>query len=205
MSYSVKYNIFGYDFVFSDLIGKEFVGAPIDADISSEKFKNSFAYAKYACVLIYDAELLHEAIKEGYRDNEYYWSVRLEEHYKIEGATKHERRNVLRDCLVNSLTTNSFCNGFANEIEHLIRKIDAEEVKRREKETVQKRIRQPLNNALKIVYQFLAQRDGEKCIACGAVNNLQVDHIIPVSKGGDNSPSNLQLLCQPCNLKKGAK
>lgn len=32
-----------------------------------------------------------------------------------------------------------------------------------------------------------------------------LDHIIPISKGGLHCDSNVQLLCPPCNLSKGAK
>jgi len=32
-----------------------------------------------------------------------------------------------------------------------------------------------------------------------------VDHIVPRARGGQNEPTNLQLLCEPCNASKGAK
>jgi hypothetical protein len=32
---------------------------------------------------------------------------------------------------------------------------------------------------------------------------LHIDHIVPISKGGTNDPTNLQILCEECNLKKG--
>jgi len=49
------------------------------------------------------------------------------------------------------------------------------------------------------------RRDGGKCASCESTNNLQFDHVIPVSKGGASSAVNLQILCRDCNLKKGDK
>ena len=44
-----------------------------------------------------------------------------------------------------------------------------------------------------------------RCMYCGvrkSLKNLQIDHKDPVARGGSNDPSNLQLLCQPCNGRK---
>lgn len=59
--------------------------------------------------------------------------------------------------------------------------------------------------------QKILQRDGYKCKKCGANVArepnllLEVDHIIPLSKGGMTKESNLQTLCWRCNRSKGAK
>lgn len=35
--------------------------------------------------------------------------------------------------------------------------------------------------------------------------DLEIDHVVPESKGGSHDPDNLQLLCRPCNRRKAAK
>lgn len=43
------------------------------------------------------------------------------------------------------------------------------------------------------------------CQECNATEELEVDHIKPVSRGGTNNRENLQCLCATCNARKGAK
>lgn len=55
----------------------------------------------------------------------------------------------------------------------------------------------------------ILERDGFACQICGRTAadgvKLEVDHIIPVSKGGRSTPENLRTLCYDCNRGKGAK
>ena len=48
------------------------------------------------------------------------------------------------------------------------------------------------------------KRDGGKCRCCGSRKELQFDHIIPRSLSGSGEPSNVELLCRACNLRKRA-
>lgn len=50
------------------------------------------------------------------------------------------------------------------------------------------------------------ERDGYRCRFCGRNDdevNLEIDHIIPISKGGKSTLDNLQTLCHDCNVEKG--
>src|SRR5262249_25021157 len=53
------------------------------------------------------------------------------------------------------------------------------------------------------VKRQVKQRDGRRCLCCGASRPLQVDHIKPRYLGGTNDPDNLQTLCKYCNQDKG--
>jgi len=48
-------------------------------------------------------------------------------------------------------------------------------------------------------------RLGRKCLACFSVEEITIDHKIPVAKGGNNDIGNLQPLCMTCNKKKFTK
>ena len=56
---------------------------------------------------------------------------------------------------------------------------------------------------LKINRHRLYKRDGNQCTYCGCKKNLTIDHIIPKSKGGDNTWMNLVTCCSSCNRIKG--
>lgn len=82
-----------------------------------------------------------------------------------------------------------------------------------------------LNNAIKwkksiagqralmtsLLREEIKERDNYKCCSCGlGIEDepnllLEIDHIIPLSKGGMTTYDNLQTLCWKCNRKKGAK
>ncbi len=57
----------------------------------------------------------------------------------------------------------------------------------------------------------ILERDGYTCKYCGSSQKdepnllLEVDHIVPISKGGMTSVDNLQTLCWRCNRTKGSK
>lgn len=52
---------------------------------------------------------------------------------------------------------------------------------------------------------FVFNRDGRTCRYCGSKNEpFHLDHVYPVSKGGETSTDNLVTSCRRCNAKKHA-
>lgn len=57
--------------------------------------------------------------------------------------------------------------------------------------------------SVEISRKNVIKRDGGKCQYCGAKVQLTIDHIIPKSRGGEDSWENLTTACIKCNNFKG--
>ena len=56
------------------------------------------------------------------------------------------------------------------------------------------------------VREYLLEKFNRACAYCGITNiPLEIEHIIPKSRGGSNRISNLTLACNDCNTSKGTK
>lgn len=67
-----------------------------------------------------------------------------------------------------------------------------------------KAVRKDMRYRYERIFVNLGRRDGFRCKHCDSSDgDLQIDHIHPVSRGGDNEIENLQLLCSSCNAAKG--
>lgn len=49
------------------------------------------------------------------------------------------------------------------------------------------------------------ERWGHACIYCGTPDELTIDHVVPIVRGGTNDPRNLRPACMKCNRRKNAK
>jgi HNH endonuclease len=79
------------------------------------------------------------------------------------------------------------------KFERLRLKLSREEAK---EQNSRQRIPEEVRNAV-------WRRDEGKCARCGSRENLEFDHIIPISMGGSSTARNLELLCELCNRSKG--
>ena len=64
---------------------------------------------------------------------------------------------------------------------------------------------QKRNKEIYIILTKEKLKYGKMCTCCGLtdIHNLTKDHIVPSSKGGTDTPDNIQLHCFACNTSKG--
>ena len=62
--------------------------------------------------------------------------------------------------------------------------------------------------SVRLTRRNLMFRDGHTCQYCGKrppLRELNIDHVLPRSRGGEDSWENLVTACRVCNLRKGWK
>ena len=81
--------------------------------------------------------------------------------------------------------------------------------KREKKQRFRARRRNQLGVVSRDIIPRLLASQLYRCVACGTdihpPQPYHLDHIFPIARGGMHDDSNLQCLCPPCNISKGAK
>ena len=60
------------------------------------------------------------------------------------------------------------------------------------------------NGTFLVTIQDIQRLMAQPCFACGSRENLTVDHIVPIARGGKHAVGNLMTLCGSCNSSKGS-
>lgn len=54
-------------------------------------------------------------------------------------------------------------------------------------------------------WQIVLDKYGRKCVYCGSKKKIEMDHVVPLSKGGKHSMQNVLPACRSCNAEKNNK
>lgn len=110
-------------------------------------------------------------------------------------------------------TYNSRFGGWRNALQEFVKAVadEQDELLTFEAEVKSNRITKKTNCDPSLRLKFMVlKRDNFRCVACGRSPAtqvglvLEIDHVVPWSKGGETIEDNLQSLCFDCNRGKGA-
>ncbi len=77
-------------------------------------------------------------------------------------------------------------------------------VRRREEKRRARKLNAPLNDLTKKQWEAILTTYNHRCAYCKQpYQRLEMDHVIPLSKGGSHTKSNVVPACRSCNARKG--
>ena len=75
----------------------------------------------------------------------------------------------------------------------------------RARNVVRKALRKSTGQLSAAEWESICKKYDYRCLCCGQVKPLTIDHIVPITKGGLTTVDNIQPLCLSCNSKKKQK
>jgi hypothetical protein len=198
MTVSIHVNVNGYEFEFMS---------------SSWKFKEACIVIPLSTAEAMDGsslgEILGELIEEAYFADALGTADEMIQYSKM-GSRNSELIPV--DIIEDQIDRIDRLRKFAGqdqEIDKALRLIDVSIEAARiaaERKAAKEKVRSELQAGYHKTLVRLGRRDGFRCASCHSSDaDLQIDHVIPVSRGGMNDLDNLQLLCRKCNTEKSDK
>jgi 5-methylcytosine-specific restriction endonuclease McrA len=91
------------------------------------------------------------------------------------------------------------------EIERASRAKNKEKQRPFKNERQMRRTRIQKEKSFLILPKELKKLYSQPCLFCNSKENQSIDHVIPLSRGGNHSIGNLITLCRSCNSRKGNK
>lgn len=145
------------------------------------------------------------------------WFVRVDQYSKViddkhvfifnlrRNQTRYRQQNYVKT----SYVVSSISDRFACSYDYILGRYNALKKINFETTTVKYYAKNQRNLMTPQLRKRIIRRDNYTCQKCGKYMpdgvGLQVDHIIPISKGGKTVESNLQVLCSKCNGHKSNK
>lgn len=70
---------------------------------------------------------------------------------------------------------------------------------------LKRRARKQNNGVYTVLRRDIKRLYSSFCVYCGSFDNIEIDHVLPISRGGVHSIGNLASACLRCNRSKGNK
>lgn len=131
--------------------------------------------------------------------------------FGVTGSLRFVRKDLPYGCFLFSYVSPAGRSRRSNRIELNAYVLDSMIEELREMTSRKNHAKRERARMTKELREMVLRRDGYTCRQCGASRRnepnllLEVDHIVPVSKGGKTELDNLQTLCWKCNRTKSDK